>query len=350
MAHNMVEGPRNWIKDLEMMARLACARFVTQDRGRANFFSSVVLSGILGPYLEREPGIVIDSTGKLITLPAEKTVGDVLEVLTGNGLPSRQVPQCGVELALQLAKPGYTTDLFPPSGVAVPDIQFLSALNRVPLPEHCIVPVEKISNWELVGLYAAAVVVGPLIVVAGIKLLIEGVNSVNGFRSWLDQPSGLGSNFEATLQAQEAQRAERAVAPKPPAYSPGPGLRWGRADVDEFGKARWPIENSPDPESQRAREDEADRVLKRGAERAAWEAGILESKVKGAVAGDLLSYGSSHAIALEKHDRERLVNSAAAPRITVNRVDARQQTVHLGINPDSGEEGLPVNNWPRIKS
>ena len=340
MAHNMIERSMDWFNRVGMVTRLACARFVTQDREEANPLSNIILTGILGMRLEREPSIAIDSTGKLITLPAGQTVGEVLDFLTGRGLPSKLVPQCGAELALQLAKPGYS-DSFPPRGMAVPDIQFLSGINRAPLPEHCMAPVAQVPLWEMGLFYVAAVVGGPLIVVAGLKLLIEGVNSVNGFRSWLDQPPGLGSNFEATWQAERAQKAARAAAPIPPRDGPaqGPGYQWGRhPDVDEFGVATWLTVKSPGRDGQLAREGEADRVLRREADIAGLNASIPESRVREAVAKYDLGDRSPSVVrvATDYVDRKRMLASAGATRVTnnntsvsVDQLDARQQTAFV---------------------
>lgn len=148
MAHNMVEGPRNWIKCLGMKARLVCAAVVT---------------GNVGSWLHvvgQAPDIGVTVSGKTITANAGATVGNVLGELVRNGYispeDSKMFAQCGADLALQLGKFNGTL----PAGMSVTDIKFLEGLDNMTLPISCLPHPSLAENLFVYGELAFLGVVG----------------------------------------------------------------------------------------------------------------------------------------------------------------------------------------------
>lgn len=148
MAHNMVEGPRNWIECLGMKARLMCAAVVTGDVG-----SWLHVVG-------QAPDIGVTVSGKTITANAGATVRDVLEELVRNGYifpgDSKMFAQCGADLALQLGKFNGTL----PAGMSVPDIRFLEGLDKTTLPFSCLPHPSLAENLFVYGELAFLGVMG----------------------------------------------------------------------------------------------------------------------------------------------------------------------------------------------
>lgn len=148
MAHNMVEGPRNWIECLGMKARLVCAAVVTGDVG-----SWLHVVG-------QAPDIGVTVSGKTITANAGATVGNVLGELVRNGYispkDSKMFAQCGADLALQLGKFNGTL----PAGMSVPDIRFLEGLDKMTLPISCLPHPSLAENLFVYGELALLGVMG----------------------------------------------------------------------------------------------------------------------------------------------------------------------------------------------